>query len=230
MNWRARAKAIIPPMLVDNALLKMPILYRTKLVNYEANMGPEDLGALHEIIREVVKVDGDLIECGSSRCGSAAITALWLRDYGANRRIFACDSFRGFDPAELRKEQQLDHLEIEGKAFTSTNKSYVLRKLRVLGLDETIVPIEGYFEDTLTGVPGPFCYALIDCDLEESMEYCARVLLPKLSPGGWMVFHDYESPDFKGAKRAVDRFVKEHLSQIESHEARGNFYVVRSHR
>ena len=121
MNWRARAKALVPPTLLDNTLLKIPSLYRTKLVNYEANMGPEDLGALHEIIREVVTVNGDLIECGSSRCGSAAITALWLRDYGANRRIYACDSFKGFKPTELRKEQRLDHLEIEGKAFTSTN-------------------------------------------------------------------------------------------------------------
>ena len=205
----------------------MPSLYRSKFVNYEANMGPEDLGDLHEIIREVVKVQGDLIECGSSRCGSATITALWLREYGINRRIYACDSYRGFKPEEVREEQQIGQLDIGDKAFKSTNLGYVLSKLRVLGLEGTIVPVEGYFQDTLKDLPGPFCYALIDCDLEESVEYCARALLPKLSPGGWMVFHDYLSQEFKGAKRAVDRFVREFQSRFEFHEARRNFYLVR---
>jgi O-methyltransferase len=227
-SWRLRAKELIPPTLLNNTLLRMPFLYRTALVNYETNMGPSELEDLHEIIPEVIQVPGDLIECGASRCGSAIITALWLRKHGISRRIYACDSFEGFMPAEFERQRQLGMVQAGSRnAFTSTNYEYVLRKLKVLGLDRTIVPVKGYFQDTLKGIPGPFCYALIDCDLEDSVEYCGRALFPKLSPGGWMVFDDYFSQDYKGARHAVDRFVQDHRPQIEFDEPRRDLYVVR---
>jgi O-methyltransferase len=193
-------------------------------------MGPRELEDLHEILPEVVKVPGDLIECGASRCGSAVITARWLSNHGLNRRIFACDSFEGFRPAEFERQRQRGLVTAENNAFTSTNYEYVLRKLKALGLDGTIVPVKGYFQDTLERVTGPFCYALVDCDLEESMEYCAHTLFPKLSPGGWMVFDDYFSQKYKGARHAVDRFVRSHQPQIEFDEARRSLYVVRKQR
>lgn len=226
-SWRLRVKRLIPPTVLNNALLRVPILYRTALVNYETNMGPRELEDLHEILPEVVKVHGDLIECGSSRCGSTVITALWLRRHGHNRRVFACDSFEGFRPAEFEKQKQRGLVTDADNAFTSTSYEYVLRKVQVLGLDGMIVPIKGYFQDTLEGIPGPFCYALIDCDLEESMEYCARTLFPRLSPGGWMVFDDYFSQQFKGARHAVDRFARDHQTQVELSEPRRSLYAVR---
>jgi hypothetical protein len=226
-NWRFRAKRLIPPALINNILLRIPVLYRTALVNYETNMGPAELKDLHEILPEVVKVPGDLIECGASRCGSAAITARWLHKHGLNRCILACDSFEGFKPAEFESQKERGLTRAASNAFTSTSYEYVLRKLKVLGLDRTIIPVKGYFEDTLDGISGPFCYALIDCDLEESMEYCACALFPKLSPGGWMVFDDYFSQEYRGARHAVDRFVRNHRSQIEFDGPRRSFYVVR---
>jgi O-methyltransferase len=229
-SWRSRVKRLIPPTLLNNTLLRVPFLYRTALVNYETNMGPPELEDLHEILPEVVKVPGDLIECGTSRCGSAVITALWLRKHGLKRRVFACDSFEGFRPPEIEKEKQRGLVTGANNAFTSTSYEYVLRKLKVLSLDGIIIPVKGYFQDTLEGIPGPFCYALIDCDLEESMEYCARALFPKLSPGGWMVFDDYFSQQFKGARHAVDRFVRDHRTQIELNEPRRSLYVVRKQR
>jgi O-methyltransferase len=229
-SWRLRVKRLIPPTLLNYALLRAPVLYRTALVNYETNMGPSELADLHEILPEVVRAHGDLIECGSSRCGSAVITALWLKKHGHNRRIFACDSFEGFRPDEFEKQKQSGLVTDADNAFTSTNYKYVLRKLQVLGLNGMIIPIKGYFQDTLEGIPDPFCYALIDCDLEESMEYCARTLFPKLSPGGWMVFDDYFSQRFKGARHAVDRFVLDYQPQIELSEPRRSFYVIRKQR
>jgi hypothetical protein len=229
-NWRFRVKKLIPPTLLNNTLLKVPILYRTALVNYETNMGPRELEDLHEVLPEVVKVPGDLIECGASRCGSAVITARWLAKNRLSRRIFACDSFGGFRPAELERQKQCGLVTVENDAFTSTSYEYVQRKLKVLGLDGMIIPIKGYFQDTLESITGPFCYALIDCDLEESMEYCACTLFPKLSPGGWMVFDDYFSQRYKGARLAVERFVRAHRAHIELSEPRRSLYVVRKQR
>jgi O-methyltransferase len=226
-SWRLRVKRLIPPKLLNNALLRLPILYRTALVNYETNMGPRELEDLHEILPEVVKVPGNLIECGTSRCGSAAITALWLRKHCLNRRVFACDSFEGFRPAEIEEQKERGLVTGANNAFTSTSYEYVLRKLKVLGLEGIVIPVKGYFQDTLEGIPGPFCYALIDCDLEESMEYCAGALFPKLSPGGWMVFDDYLSQQFKGARHAVDRFVREFRPRIELYGPRRALYIVR---
>jgi O-methyltransferase len=229
-SWRLRVKRLIPPRFLNNALLSVPVLYRTSIVNYETNMGPRELEDLREILPEAVKVSGDLIECGASRCGSAVITARWLSKHGLNRRIFACDSFEGFRPAEFENQRQRGLAKVENNAFTSTNYPYVLRKLKVLGLKDIIIPIKGYFQDTLDSVLGPFCYALIDCDLEQSMEYCACTLFPKLSPGGWMVFDDYFSQRYKGARHAVDRFVQSHRPQIEFDQPRRSLYIVRKQR
>lgn len=226
-SLKLRVKRLIPPAALNSALLRAPILYRTPMVNYETNMGPRELEDLHEILPEVVKVPGDLIECGASRCGSAVITARWLSKHNFNRHIFACDSFEGFRPAEIDRQRQRGLVTVENSAFTSTNYEYVLRKLKVLGLDGTIIPVKGYFQETMERIPGPFCYALVDCDLEESMEFCACTLFPKLSPGGWMVFDDYFSQRYKGARHAVDRFLRSHEPQIEFDEPRRSLYVVR---
>lgn len=223
LKYRYKVKKIIPPALLNNALLKMPFLYRTKLVNYETNMGPTELADLREILPEAVKAPGDLIECGSSRCGSAIITALWLRERAVGRRIYACDSFEGFPSAEFLTEKERGLAKPGSDGFTSTSLAYVLRKLKVLGLDRTIIPVQGYFQETLKDLPGPFCYALIDCDLGDSAEYCARALFPKLSPGGWMVFDDYFSQDYKGARRAADRFARDYKPQLELDEPRRAF-------
>src|SRR5262249_58622068 len=136
-SWRTRIKHAIPPSWLNAALLRFPFLYSTPLLKYETNLfedhGIEDLlGQL----RTVISLNGDIIECGSSRCGASVLMALALRNAGVSKVIWACDSFEGFDLEELRAERESGLTDVNEHAFTSTSFKYVCQKLRALGMDE----------------------------------------------------------------------------------------------
>jgi len=49
-----------------------------------------------------------------------------------------------------------------------------------------------------------FCFIHLDVDIHSSYIECLTELYPKLVPGGVVVFDDYGSPKWPGAKKAVD--------------------------
>ncbi len=227
MNWKARVKHAIPPVMLNNFLLTFPFLYRTGLVYYETNLleggGVEDL---LEQLNLIIEFDGDIIECGSSRCGSSIIMADFLREKKNGKIIYACDSFEGFDPEELHKERSSGLTDVSDKSFTSTTYEYVKTKLRKLGYSNIIVPVKGFFKDTLPYIKNKFAFALIDCDLKESMTYSAETIWPKLSSGGRMVFDDYNCDAYKGSKVAVNDFLEKYKDEIAGHGLLKRLYYV----
>jgi len=228
MDWRVAVKRAIPPALLNNVLLAFPMLYRTRLVRYETTLA-DDHG-IEELIAQLaaaLPLEGEIIECGSSRCGASVIMANELRARGIGKTIYACDSFTGFDRRELANERRLGLTGATEKAFTSTSLAYVQKKLRRLGVERTVVPVPGYYRDTLPQFDMRFCFALVDCDLRESMTYCAETLWPRLVAGARMVFDDYSEPNFKGAKLAVDAFVSRHGAEIGEHGLLRRLYCVR---
>jgi hypothetical protein len=142
--------------------------------------------------------------------------------------VFACDSYVGFDQAELERERAegLTAIGVPARAFTSTSIEYVQRKIAALGLDRSVIPIKGYFQDTLPGLIGPFSLALIDCDLRDSLLFAARTIWTKLSPGGRIVFDDYANSAAKGARSGVDLFIGEHRGEIADHGFLDRLYYV----
>ena len=228
MDWRASVKKCIPTALLNRALLTFPLLYRTRLVYYETTLrdghGIDDLLCQLDL---ALGLAGDIIECGSSRCGASAIMASFLQAKHAAKTVYACDSFEGFDRTELARERQSGRTRAPERAFTSTSYSYVRQKLRTLGLDGIVEPVKGYFRDTLPGLDRCFCLALIDCDLRDSMLYCAQTLWPRIVPSGCMLFDDYASEDFQGARLAVDAFVAARASEILEHGLLRRLYYVR---
>lgn len=225
---KAQIKHLIPPTVLNTILLRFPFLYGTKMVNFESNF--QTAGDIQELLAQLATTldcEGEIIECGSSRCGTSAIMARYLRDQHSVKNILSCDSYEGFDLAELQQEQAVGLTTAGSSSFTSTSYAYVTRKMRALGLQDMVTPIKGYFQDTLPTIPGPFCFALIDCDLKESLLYAAEMLWPRLSSYGLILFDDYLTPTFKGAKLGVDAFVEQHSSEIASHGLLTHFYFVR---
>jgi O-methyltransferase len=226
-TWRSRIKHVIPPTWLNATLLRCPFLYDTQLVNYETNLA-EDHGIedLLDQLRMAIPIRGDIIECGSSRCGGSVLMGRALRQAGVSKTIFACDSFEGFDREELRVERALGRTDVDALAFTSTSFEYVCRKLRVLGLADLVKPVRGYFVETLPGLVGPWCFALVDCDLMQSLIYCGEQVWARLVPGGRIVFDDYTSAYFAGARRGIDEFVQRHAGEISEHGLLNRLYYV----
>jgi Macrocin-O-methyltransferase (TylF) len=227
-SLKVRLKHTIPPALLNAVLLRFPFLYRTKLVFYETNLIAA--GGIDELLAQmatVLNVKGEIIECGSSRCGASIIMANYLRTQQVNKKILACDSFEGFDLVELTREQKAGLTTATDSSFASTSYQYVQKKIAALGFQNAVIPIKGYFQDTLPNLSGPFCMALIDCDLKDSLVYSAEAIWPNLSNGGCILFDDYLEPGFKGAKLGVDIFVEKHLAEITEHGLLNRLYYVR---
>jgi len=226
MNWKATVKHIIPAPILNNILLAFPFLYRTKLLNYETNLKSPCVEELLSQLKLVLNVKGNIIECGSSRCGATTIMAKYLQSENIQKTIYACDSFEGFSLTELNRERKLGLTTALSSDFTSTSYEYVKRKIRKLNVDDIIVIIKGFFQDTLPTLESDFCLAFIDCDLKDSIIYCAETIWPNLASKGRMVFDDYTFDACKGARIGIDFFIDKHKEEILEHGLINNLYYA----
>ena len=224
---KARLKHVFPPVLLNSVLLQLPMLYQTRFVCYETNLPTSGIDELLATLQTILHVNGDIIECGSSRCGASIIMAKYLQEKRSDKKIFACDSFEGFDRDELQREQMVGLTSATNKSFTSTSFRYVQKKIVALGFQNVVFPIKGYFQNTLPNLTGPFSLALIDCDLKDSLMYSAEIIWPRLTSDGCILFDDYLSPDFKGAKEGVDIFLEKYQTEISEHSVLNRLYYVR---
>jgi len=216
----------IPPIILDNVLLSLPFLYQTKFINYESLIDEGGIEDLRDGIDLVKDLPGNIIECGCARCGTSVILAQYLYSKNIRKKVYALDSFSGFDPNELEKEKQLGLTKVPSDAFTYGSYDYVKKKIQKLGLSQILVPVSGYFQNTLSKIDSNFCMALIDCDLGESLTYAAKNIWPRLVGNGLLFFDDYGSEGFMGVKLAVDKFVETHRSEIKSYGLSRRLYRV----
>ena len=214
MNIRRYLKRLVPEGLLNRALVKNPWLYSTPLVRFEANLVPRQLAVLQREITKCVALSGDVVECGSSRCGSSIKMAQWA----PHKTIFALDSFEGFNPRDVEHDQRLGSRVPLG-AFTSTSYEYVVQKVRALDIANVVI-IPGFFEDTLAHWQNPLCFALIDCDLELPVRFCLTKIFPWLVPGGIILIDDYDSDRYLGGRVACDSFIRErpYAVRLVAHE------------
>lgn len=130
-------------------------------------------------------IEGDVVECGVARGGSAAILT-----YASGRHCWLYDSCAGLPvPTGLNETEALDYVganqtspEIIAEAFEAIQIPQSQYTLRV-----------GWFHDTLTQEPLPKKIALlhIDADWFESVYLSLAKLYDLVSPGGIVVLDDY---------------------------------------
>ena len=149
------------------------------------------------------KVPGALAELGVYKGEFAAELNRLLPD----RTFYLFDTFEGFDQRDVQKEQTECHSEAAVGDFSDTSVSAVLRRMPH---PEKIVVRQGYFPDTVQGMPEEV-YALVslDADLYLPMYEGLRYFYPRMSPGGYLILHDYNSKQYKGAGEAVRAFCEE---------------------
>jgi len=216
----------IPTPLLNNFLLTFSFLYKTKFLNYESYVDEISINELTNGIEKVQNLPGDIIECGCARCGTTCILANYLKNNNIKKKIYALDSFEGFDEIELKQENELGFTHATKKDFTYSSIDYVTKKIKNLELSEFVTPIKGFFEDSLPKINSDFCFGFIDCDLQKSMEFSAETIWKKLTPGGILFFDDYASNSFKGAKIAIDNFVNIHKEEIAEHGINNSLYQI----
>jgi predicted O-methyltransferase YrrM len=216
-------KRSVPPAQINSVLLAFPALYGA--LRYESQLSPAQLAVIEGILSE--PGPGNIIECGVYRAGSTVLMARFLKRHAIAKKIYALDSFEGFDKDHEIEDEIRRGLVIDAgrTAFTQNSLQYVAQKIRRLDVDDVVTLVPGYFQDTLPHIDDRFWLALIDCDLERSTEFCLDHLWPRISDGGYLVVDDYQNPGYPGAAMAADRFfAKVSHTRASAHD---NFLVVK---
>jgi O-methyltransferase len=82
---------------------------------------------------------------------------------------------------------------------------------RRVGPADNVVLRPGYVPDTLAGLEDErFAFVLLDLDLLEPTRASLEFFYPRLSPGAYLVMHDYNNAESDWAcKRAMDDFLRD---------------------
>ena len=175
-------------------------------------VGRKRLDNLRACVETVLRegVPGDFVEAGVWRGGAAIFLQGVLTAHGAaDRRLYVADSFRGLPPPDAARypadagdrHSTFDFLAVPRAEVESNFRRYGL-------LDDRVVFLEGWFKDTLPGLPSPrLALVRLDGDMYESTMDGLAALYPRLSPGGFCIVDDY---GLRGCRRAVDDFRAEH--------------------
>ena len=155
------------------------------------------------LVRSIANIPGDLCEIGCYRGLSAYLTASLVRETRKEATFHICDSFEG-----LSEFAEDDRSAVKNMDTPEQRQKYVcsletvqsnLREFEFLQFHKGWVP-EPF--DALADKT--FCYVHIDVDLYQPTRDCFGFFYPRLSRGGVMVFDDYGSLSFPGAKKAID--------------------------
>lgn len=161
------------------------------------------------LLESTLHLPGDVIECGVYRGNSFQLICRAVAETSPDKRIYACDSFEGFPKKKVGRIDLGTHW-----ILSRVRRKYRLcqdtparleRFFESFNVNGQIV--KGFFSETLERFSNEqFCFIHLDCDLYVSYGQCLELLYHTLVPGGVFVFDDYGSPNWPGAKEAVDEF------------------------
>ena len=155
------------------------------------------LKTLEALCARLVAVPGAAAELGVYRGSFARCINSLLPD----RKLYLFDTFEGFDPAEA---------DGCGRGFVDAHRNTALERVRAaLPHPELSVFRAGLFPDSAAGLEERFALVSLDVDLEESSYHGLCWFLPRLSPGGYLLLHDWANPDLTGVRAALERYERE---------------------
>lgn len=182
----------------------------------------ERLYAVYQAARYLAeaRIEGDFVECGVWRGGSAMMAALSFAAAGdASRRLWLYDTFEGMPApsAEDTASWEADpHEEWARNQRGPINEwcysplEEVRMHMASTGVDsDRLEYVQGKVEDTLPSrAPERVALLRLDTDWYESTRHELVHLFPRVVRGGVIIVDDYGH--WPGVRRAVDEYVAEH--------------------
>lgn len=182
-----------------------------------------------ELLAEQIKasdVPGSVAELGVYQGNFAKyINALF-----PSRTFYLFDTFEGFDEKDEKFDIEHGHSESaifdHVDRFTNTTLEMVLAKMTS---PKNCVVRKGFFPETASGIEDQFAFVSMDADLYKPMLAGLEYFYPRLSPGGFLMLHDYNHPKFLGVKQAVADFEKAHgkVAKIPIADKNGTLLITK---
>jgi predicted O-methyltransferase YrrM len=171
------------------------------------------------LLESTLALDGDVIECGVYRGASIVRLARVLKEQAPDKTLFGLDSFQGFpeDKVETCDVGPLRTLAgVKGKfKFCGDTPDRLQRIFQAYDVRAELVP--GYFADTLPRFAGhQFCFIHLDVDLYASYKECLAALYDRLTPGGVIVFDEWNYDAWPGSTLAIKEFLDGRPEAVET--------------
>lgn len=162
-------------------------------------VSPDRCYIIYNLLRLCAQKNGDVIECGVWRGGTAYLESTVIEK--TNKTLYLFDTFEGMPDTVI---PGTDH-SYPGQ-FNDTNLKMVREYLKDFEHNINITP--GFFPDTFENFKHlKFCFAHIDVDIYKSSKDALEFIYPRLCPGGIIIVDDYGFSVYKDAcKRAFDEF------------------------
>ena len=146
--------------------------------------------------------DGDIVEFGSYKGGSAIFMGSLLRSFGSKARIYALDTYAGMPPTDAIRD-----LHRKGD-FRDTSLDEFRATIDANDLGQWVVPVQGVFDATFPGVmangSGRIALAHVDCDIYDGVKYAINAAKPHMVKDGYFVFDDPLHGSCLGAMQAIE--------------------------
>ena len=173
-------------------------LYHTDYFRYSI------LTLLAEEIKKAT-IPGELAELGVykgmfSRC---------INEFFPERKLYLFDTFEGFSQDDIDKEERQGYtnMKLRKNSFKDTDVGYVLRQMPC---PENCIAIKGHFPETIPKEEINYALVSLDCDVYQPTLEGLRYFYPRLSPGGYIMIHDYNHEDrWLGVRQAVKEYEAE---------------------
>lgn len=148
------------------------------------------------------KIEGSIAELGVYKGYIARELNILFKE----RKLYLFDTFEGFDNRDIEYERTLGS---NKKIINNFSDTSVERVKSILPYPENVVFSKGYFPETAVSIEDKFALVSLDTDLYLPTLNGLRYFYKRLSNGGRILVHDYNSSQFPLVKKAVDDFSKE---------------------
>lgn len=174
---------------------------------------------LYSLAKQVQRLQGELIEIGVWRGGTAALIASAL----PGRAIHLFDTFVGVPKAD----KNFDTL-YSGGEHADTDEKRVRHLFDAMSLTCRINP--GVFpEDTLQHLPECISLAHIDVDTYISAKDSFAAIWPRILPAGMVIFDDYGFFGCEGVTQLVNEISSSTDDALFVHNLNGHALLIKKH-
>jgi len=206
---------------------------------YHLNPG-NNINLICEKLNELKDVEGVYAECGVFQGNTIFSVANYIRKRSLKRDIVGFDTFEGFPDIsidfrdrpiffkELYKNNDISKDHYDKAALRTNNfndekhlkKDYFLDVNKVFSIAEdfeNVKLIRGDFRDTLKRIDCKIAVLFLDCDLYGSYHVCLENLFQKVVKNGVIVFDEYYSLKYPGARLAVNEYFQDKNGEMEKY-------------
>lgn len=193
-------------MEISQSLINDWRVERSRIIDYTKGLLFDDRVATLRLIVELINNNankGQVAEVGVYK----GEFAQYINILFPNKKLYLIDTFEGFseNDVELEKECRFSNADTGQYAFCDIDA--ILLRMKY---PENCVVKKGQIQ-YLIGNDNElknekYCYVSIDVDLYAPILCALNFFWERMVIGGYIMIHDYNNSDFKGAKQAVNEF------------------------